>query len=188
MNLIAIRKKTKRTFWFHDSSISLYSISVLFLVCHGWSAAPVFACLRRGPRGCFHSECYIGRDLMVHCAWTVSLLPPINAEHEAGQALNTLFQVFSMTRTGIEPSLPGVPLYRFHGRWTKSLKNFHLRSVGITASSEHSSALGPRPVGHKLNLKNICDIQILLTTIVFKIIPCHGVRNFENMALNVKTR
>jgi len=29
-----------------------------------------------------------------HCAWTVPLQPPINAEHEAGQAASIVFEVW----------------------------------------------------------------------------------------------
>ena len=43
-----------------------------------------------------------------HRASTVSLHPPINAEHEAGQAASTIFQVFCMTRQGIEPRPPAL--------------------------------------------------------------------------------
>jgi len=31
------------------------------------------------------------------------LQPSINVEHEAGQVTSTVFQIFGMTRTGIEP-------------------------------------------------------------------------------------
>ena len=34
-----------------------YTRFVLLPECHGWSAAPGSACLCRGPRGCFCSEC-----------------------------------------------------------------------------------------------------------------------------------
>ena len=33
-----------------------------FRECHELSAAPIPACLRRGPRGCFRSECYTGSE------------------------------------------------------------------------------------------------------------------------------
>jgi len=34
-----------------------YTCFLLPLECHEWSAAPISAYLRRGPRGCFGSEC-----------------------------------------------------------------------------------------------------------------------------------
>ena len=55
--------------------------------------------LRRGPRGCFRSECRICREPM---AASVSLHPTINTEQEAGQAASTVCQVFRLTRTGFE--------------------------------------------------------------------------------------
>jgi len=58
--------------------------------------------LRRGPRGCFRSECRICREPM---AASVSLHPTINTEQEAGQAASTVCQVFRLTRTGFKLSL-----------------------------------------------------------------------------------
>jgi len=36
------------------------------------------------------------------------LHPPIDTEHEAGQDASTVFQIFGMTRQGIELSLPAL--------------------------------------------------------------------------------
>jgi len=51
-----------------------------------WSAAPVSAYLRRGPSGYFRSECCAGDETMAAQRVKHSLHPPINTEHEAGQA------------------------------------------------------------------------------------------------------
>jgi len=40
-----------------------------------------------------------------HCALTLSLHPPINVEHKAGQCAETVFQVFSKTQQGFECTL-----------------------------------------------------------------------------------
>jgi len=39
------------------SSVLLYSL-LYSSKCHEWSAAPISTCLRRGPRGCFRSDCW----------------------------------------------------------------------------------------------------------------------------------
>jgi len=38
----------------------LYLVSVHLLECRKWSAVPISACLRCGPRSCFHNECCTG--------------------------------------------------------------------------------------------------------------------------------
>jgi len=73
----------------------LYSVSVLISECHKWSAVAVSACLRRGPRGSFRSECCTVASQWQHCAWTVAWQPPTNVDHET---TSTIFQVFGMTR------------------------------------------------------------------------------------------
>jgi len=56
-----------------------------------------------------------------HRAWTVTLHPPINAEHEARQAASAIVQVFSVTRPGIEPNLPALRVQRWTIALTKNL-------------------------------------------------------------------
>jgi len=69
--------------------------------------APNTAFLRRGSRGYFRSEsCTDGESMAARCV--NRSLPPIKAEHEAGQGACTVFQVFGMTRPGIEPILPAL--------------------------------------------------------------------------------
>ena len=46
---------------------------------------------------------------LVTSQWQHRFLEPThNAEHEAGQAASTVFQVFGVTRPGIEPMLPAL--------------------------------------------------------------------------------
>jgi len=47
---------------------------------------------------------------------------PINAEHGAGQAASTVFQVFGITRSGIEVSLPALMA---HAQSTASSSRYH---------------------------------------------------------------
>jgi len=42
----------------------LYPLLYSFAECHGGSAAPISTYLRRGPRGCFRSECCTGGESM----------------------------------------------------------------------------------------------------------------------------
>ena len=53
---------------------SLYSVFVLLSECHEWSAAPISAFLRRGPRSCLRSECCTGGESM-EAASRVNWLP-----------------------------------------------------------------------------------------------------------------
>jgi len=57
---------------------------------HEWSAALISTYLRRGPHGYFRSECCTGNKSQ-HRAWSFHLHPPINAQHEAGQAASTVY-------------------------------------------------------------------------------------------------
>jgi len=43
-------------------SVSFTLETVLLLECHQWSAAPISACLRRAPRGCFRGERCTGSE------------------------------------------------------------------------------------------------------------------------------
>ena len=45
--------------WISLQFTSSYVIFILHSKCQGWSAAPISACLRRGPGDCFRSECCI---------------------------------------------------------------------------------------------------------------------------------
>jgi len=68
----------------------IYTRFLLPLECHEWSAAPISAYLRRGPRGYFGRECCTGGESQ-HCAWSFPLDPPINPQHEAGQPASIVF-------------------------------------------------------------------------------------------------
>jgi len=46
-----------------------------------------------------------------HRALSFAFHPPTNAEHEGGQAARTVFNVFIITRPGIEPNLPTLVAY-----------------------------------------------------------------------------
>ena len=83
---LSVRIVARTQDFFNISCFSLISLYALVLLseCHEWYAAPASACLRRGPCGCFAVRWW--RSQRQHCAWTVSLHPPSNAEHEAGQA------------------------------------------------------------------------------------------------------
>ena len=52
--------------------------------------APIYACLRRGPRGCLRRECCTGGESVTEPRVNRSLAPIINAEHEARQAASSL--------------------------------------------------------------------------------------------------
>jgi len=65
-------------------------------------------CSRREHAATFAVNAELVARQWQHCAWTVPLRPPMDAEHEAGQAASTVFQVFGMARSGIEPHLPGL--------------------------------------------------------------------------------
>jgi len=64
------------------SSVLLCSPFALFWECHNWSAAPISACLRRGPRGyfltelTFYQKLYITQKILFiklvrgHCSWS----------------------------------------------------------------------------------------------------------------------
>ena len=83
-------------------------------------------------------ECGICGESMVARRVNYFLHPPINAEHEAGQAASTFFQFFGMTRPRIEPSLKAsvaraqttVPLSR---KKHSSVITKHLQSVNIAS-------------------------------------------------------
>ena len=67
--------------------------------------------LLRGSRSYFRSECSTDGESMTARRVNRLLVPnhlPINAENEAGQAAITVFQIFGMTRLGIEPCLPAL--------------------------------------------------------------------------------
>ena len=75
-----------------------------------------------------------------HRAWTVSLHPPINVEHEAGQAASIDFQVFDVTRLGIEPNLPA-PVAR--AQPTVPLTSFFSRNVrGLSTNKKKNNKRG----------------------------------------------
>ena len=57
--------------------------------CHEWSAAPITACLRHRPLGCFHSECCVDGESMAAPRET-SLHPHIYAEREDGKVAGTV--------------------------------------------------------------------------------------------------
>jgi len=57
INVIYVRKRyelVKRLVQCHNTRLALSS------ECHEWSAAPISACLRRGPIGYFRNECCTG--------------------------------------------------------------------------------------------------------------------------------
>ena len=85
----------------------LYTVSVHFSECHELPGG-----LRRpSPLACAvsHAAAFaVNVALMVspwqHCERSFPLHPPTNTEHETGKAASSdLFQVFGMTRSGIEP-------------------------------------------------------------------------------------
>jgi len=63
-----------------------------------------------------------------HRARAVSLHPSINAEREAGQVASPVFQVFDMTRLGIEPKLPAA-VARALSHWVSGLYYFSGASI-----------------------------------------------------------
>ena len=69
----------------------LYLVSVLLSECDEWSAAPISAYLRRGPRGYFRSECCTSGESVTAPRVNRSVHSTLNTEHEAGQATSTVF-------------------------------------------------------------------------------------------------
>ena len=53
----------------------LYSVSVLLSECNEWPVAPISACLRLVPHGCFGSECCTGGESMAAPRVNCSLAP-----------------------------------------------------------------------------------------------------------------
>jgi len=75
------------------------------------SAAPISACLRRGPRGHCRSEWCTGDESMAAPRVNLSLHSPINIEHEAGQDAGMVVHVLGMIRPGIEPFVGACSIY-----------------------------------------------------------------------------
>ena len=57
------------------------------LECNEQFPAPSLLPQCRGPSDCDGSECCIMASRWQHCAWTVSLRPPCNAEHERSETV-----------------------------------------------------------------------------------------------------
>jgi len=94
--------KSRWTSWVQ---FRLYSVFVLLLgvsrvVCGRSSPLVCAVC----PAAAFAANAALVASQWQHCASILSLHPPINPEHEAGQSASQCFQVFGMAWPGIEPN------------------------------------------------------------------------------------
>jgi len=101
---------------FSSVQFRLYSVSVLLSKRHKWSAAPISACLRRGPRGCFCSECCTGSESVAAPRLNCSL-PPTH-QHRA-RVWRGRKCCFSSLRYDPSPDRESNPIYQLRRRVLK---------------------------------------------------------------------